>query len=155
MNSIYGSDSKYGIVNAGRPEYALSSALRDSVGRFVKDGVGFSWQGLDLFDQSMKKYADDWQDYRRKVAAELGPVMEQYMKANAPWKDRTGLARDGLKAVVVHRDKDGSSDISLGHSMFYGIFLEDKTYGGISYAIILPTIRYFAPIFAGKLRAHR
>lgn len=59
------------------------------------------------------------------------------MRANAPWTDRTGNARAGLKAVhesepmVEHR-------LVLLHSMPYGIWLEVRWSG--RYAIIAPTM---------------
>lgn len=60
------------------------------------------------------------------------------MRENAPWTDRTGNARAGLKAVhesepmVEHR-------LVLLHSMPYGIWLEVRWSG--RYAIIGPTMQ--------------
>ena len=59
------------------------------------------------------------------------------MRENAPWKDRTGNARAGLKAqhdstpMVEHT-------LVLYHSMPYGIWLEVRWSG--RYAIIGPTM---------------
>jgi hypothetical protein len=79
-------------------------------------------------------------------AAELtarykAPAVENYMKTNAPWTDQTGNARNGLFARP-YRDGD-EVGIVLGHSVFYGIFLEVRFSG--RYAIIQPTIDHMGP----------
>ena len=129
-----------------------SAALRSYDGRFVANGVGFEWVGMTMLDANIREIGEHAQDIRRQVVNQLAPVMEAYMKMNASWKDRTGEARAGLKAVVTHHDASKSSDINLSHSVFYGVFLEQKTYNGVSYAILLPTLEYFAPVFEGTIK---
>lgn len=69
---------------------------------------------------------------------------EGYMKANAPWSDRTGNARNGLHAdVEVGQDK---FTLYLSHGVEYGVFLE-LAHGG-NWAIVRPT----ADVYAPKLR---
>lgn len=65
--------------------------------------------------------------------------MESYAKTNAPWVDRTGNARNGLKGVpiIVPLKSYGAS---LSHSVPYGIWLEVRWAG--RYSIIMPTIRH-------------
>lgn len=78
----------------------------------------------------------------------LASDMEAYAKANAPWEDETGEARDGLTAEVV----DGgpfSNSVVLYHTVDYGIWLEVRWNG--RYAIILPTIEHFGPQIMGAL----
>ena len=53
---------------------------------------------------------------------------EKYMKANAPWTDRTGNARRGLKAQATQSRK----------AFVYGVYLEYAM--GRRFAIIQPTI---------------
>lgn len=63
--------------------------------------------------------------------------VQDYMRTNAPWTDRTANARQGLfaKAFV-----DGMNQgIVCYHTMPYGIWLEVKNEG--QYAIIVPTIQ--------------
>ena len=65
---------------------------------------------------------------------------ENYMKVNAPWKDRTTNARNGLAARFVGGDEPS---LVLFHQVDYGIWLEIKNDG--EYAIILPTVQEFGP----------
>lgn len=73
--------------------------------------------------------------------------MEAAMKAGASWTDRTGAARQGLRAFAVRAAT--SVVIHLVHSVFYGIFLEMGTRHMAPRAIIVPTMqRFHAPIMA-------
>jgi hypothetical protein len=71
-----------------------------------------------------------------------GPI-ERHMKHNAPWRDRTTNARNGLFAVA--RRLGRSFAILLGHSVDYGIYLEAKPEDEGGRPIIMPTIRLYAP----------
>lgn len=62
---------------------------------------------------------------------------EAYMRANAPWTDRTTNARNGLNAVAVHAPL--RHVIVCHHTMPYGIWLEVANGG--KYRIIIPTIK--------------
>lgn len=76
-----------------------------------------------------------------------GPV-EEYMKHNAPWTDRTTNARNGLSATAQKsgRTVAGSTfAIVLSHSVDYGIYLEAGTKNMKARPIILPTIERYAP----------
>lgn len=68
---------------------------------------------------------------------------ENYMKSNAPWKDRTTNARNGLAARYTGVNSDDQHEMVLFHQVDYGIWLEIKDDG--KYAIILPTIQEFGP----------
>jgi len=82
--------------------------------------------------------------YHDKVVAAVGVLMtlfagkiEAYAKANAPWTDRTGNARQTLFTVV-----DLATDmvtLYLSHGMEYGKFLELCNSG--KYAIIMPALQ--------------
>lgn len=73
--------------------------------------------------------------------------VEGAMKVGAPWTDRTGNARNGLAAFSGKTARGHA--IFLTHSVDYGIFLEVKQGG--KYAIILPTIKEYAPKVMGTL----
>jgi len=67
--------------------------------------------------------------------------IEEYMKANAPWEDQTGEAREGLGAEASN--SGFFHTIELFHSVDYGIWLEVKWSG--QYAIIVPTMERMGP----------
>jgi hypothetical protein len=71
----------------------------------------------------------------------IEPQAEAHMKGNASWTDRTGNARNGLKAETVI--ETNSVAILLYHQVPYGVYLETRWSG--RYAIINPTIEVFAP----------
>ncbi|UKM63121.1 hypothetical protein [Weizmannia phage Youna2] len=62
--------------------------------------------------------------------------LEAYAKAHAPWRDRTGNARQGLKGRASLEEADVV--IRLIHQVDYGIYLEKARSG--KYAILKPTI---------------
>ena len=66
---------------------------------------------------------------------------EAMMRKSAPWTDRTGNARNGLRAIPVH--DSGTHAIVLAHGVSYGIWLEVRWDG--RYAIIMPAVERFAP----------
>jgi hypothetical protein len=70
-----------------------------------------------------------------------------YMKANAPWTDRTGAARGGLMAIP--QNHGGTHEIDLAYSVYYGVFLEVCNSG--KYAIITPSIRIIGQKFMNDL----
>lgn len=72
-----------------------------------------------------------------------GPV-ETWMKHNAPWQDRTTNARNGLFAVAK-KIAAGLYAIILGHTVDYGVYLEDGTENMQAYPIVGPAIQRFAP----------
>jgi hypothetical protein len=74
--------------------------------------------------------------------------IEQYMKTNAPWTDRTGNARNGLRAQAGHKPFE-SHWVDLWHSMPYGIWLEVRFSG--RYAIVIPSLVKFGPQIMGTL----
>lgn len=75
--------------------------------------------------------------------------VEQYAKDNAPWEDRTGDARDGLKAIGEQRLT--TYTITLYHTTSYGLWLEVRWDG--KYAIIVPTLEVMGPRYMAELAA--
>ena len=70
------------------------------------------------------------------VGQRYAPVLENYAKKNAPWNDITGNARNGLygRAELL----PNTVRIILGHSVEYGIYLEQRW--AFKYAILMPTL---------------
>ena len=75
------------------------------------------------------------------AANRISVEAEAYMKQNAPWTDRTGNARSGLKSEV--EVKTNHVTVYLYHTMPYGPWLEIRWSG--KYQIINPTIEVMAP----------
>jgi hypothetical protein len=70
------------------------------------------------------------------------PEIQNWMRSNAPWTDRTGNARQGLNTQV-----EGSQDeiaLFFAHGVFYGIFLELRNSG--RYAVVNPALDHWGPI---------
>ncbi len=68
--------------------------------------------------------------------------VESHAKQRAPWTDRTTNARSGLHAEAIKLGA-GVFAIILSHAVTYGIYLETRW--NERYAIIMPTIRVYAP----------
>jgi hypothetical protein len=63
-----------------------------------------------------------------------------YAKANAPWGDRTGDAREGLDSDVYW---EGHTIVwDMFHTVDYGLYLETRW--NAKYAIIMPTLEMFS-----------
>ncbi len=76
-----------------------------------------------------------------QVMERQGDLATAYMKANAPWTDRTSVARNGLGAKAF---KQGSRLVlNLFGRANYQIWLEVKNNG--RYAIITPTFEIWGP----------
>ena len=75
------------------------------------------------------------------LAQDWAGQLEATAKQRAPWQDRTGNARAGLRGETVV----GSNEVKiiLAHSVDYGIFLELARDG--RYAILKPTLDAATP----------
>lgn len=97
-------------------------------------GVIFQWT---VSPDILAKNVGSYKDRLLKAIQALGQVFAQkiatYAKANAPWTDRTGNARQGLTGTAIAAAT--GVVIYLYHTMSYGIWLEVKNAG--RYAIIL------------------
>lgn len=78
-----------------------------------------------------------------RVAERAANQIEQWMKANHVWQNRTGNAEAGLRAEII--DITGrAAVILLQHGVSYGMYLETIQAG--QYAIIGPALDHWAPI---------
>jgi hypothetical protein len=92
-------------------------------------------------------YTDFFNIYTEEVIVALGnlatyfaPLIENWMKNNALWTDRTGNARQSLYTEVEKMVSEVS--IYLSHGQPYGIWLELANQG--RYAIVQPALDYWA-----------
>lgn len=98
-------------------------------------------KGLPAFDAKLDRgVAGVFEFYDSKI--------ETYMKTNAKWTDRTGNARNGLRAKAGH-DPFKSHWVDVYHSVAYGIWLEVR-YAG-RYAIVIPALTRYGPQMMGTL----
>jgi hypothetical protein len=126
--------------------------------------------------QAYEEYAGRVAVAVQAVACYVGQKMHDEARRNAPWQDRTGNARGGLFYAVdglgmepvfgklgritkvenaavetVVESWDGTHLIlTLGHTMYYGKFLE--TAHGAKYAIVMSTIETNLPVLERMLQ---
>lgn len=112
--------------------------------QFEEISVSFfkmTWQQLDLLE-TLANGNEKVNDAIMAVLEYKAPDVEAHMKLNAPWKDHTGNARQGLRAQAYDLGGD-QKGIILYHQVPYGIWLEVKNSGEL--ATILPTIEVMGP----------
>lgn len=76
------------------------------------------------------------------IAEYYKPIIEGWMKTEAPWQDATGNARQSLY-TEVEEVVGQMVTITLNHGVDYGFWLEVANQS--KYSIILPALDYFAP----------
>lgn len=94
-----------------------------------------TWVQRDLF-HGLTWFRDAVNSGVQHVVEDVAKEAEAYMKANAPWEDRTTLARSTLSATAYHNKT--VSGILLAHGVDYGRWLELR-FGG-RFAIVIPTM---------------
>lgn len=83
--------------------------------------------------------SDGVTDRAREVFENGAAEVLDYAQTNAPWDDRTGMARAGL-TTEVGEGEDGVV-LSLAHTVDYGLWLEVIQNG--RFAIIMPTLELY------------
>ncbi len=96
-----------------------------------------------VLSQGARRHNEMLYNNTKQVLGDLTKDIEKWMKANAPWKDRTGKARATLSATLVTNDYPTPliGVITLSHGVPYGLWLE-VAHGG-RYSILGPTIDYW------------
>lgn len=74
-------------------------------------------------------------------AQTIAKDFESYAKANRPWTDRTGRARQGLTGITEARGNGWR--VGIAHTVDYGMWLEYAR--NKKYAILEPTVRLKGP----------
>ena len=83
-----------------------------------------------------------------RIAQRYAPEIENWMKSNAPWTDRTANARQTLY-TEVRQVVESMVELVLSHGVEYGVYLELNNAG--KYAIIDPAIDHWAPILWSEI----
>jgi hypothetical protein len=97
--------------------------------------------GLNVVLSNLKKWENMKKAGLEGLARTAGAGMQGYARINAPWINRTGHARQGLKGGMRKEGQDIFAYIA--HSVDYGIYLELCKDG--RYEILTPTRDKFAP----------
>lgn len=115
--------------------------------------MGFKWERspTDVFPEMTEKYTTTRMLSGRRVAEQRAEDATQWMRAEAPWQDRTGRARAGLH-VEVKESPGVLAELVFSHdpSLDYPVYLETKDGG--KFAIIAPAIDYWGPILMRDLQ---
>jgi hypothetical protein len=97
-------------------------------------------------------------DYGKRLLAAVHALgdffaakIEAWAKANAPWTDRTGNARQGLAGLTIKAATGVVIILTHGAGVSYGIWLE-VAHGGV-WGIILRTLESFYPQIMSALQA--
>lgn len=110
---------------------------------------GFVWER-----RPEQVFPEHYDDYARNLYVAIGALCDryaiaiiEYMKQNAPWIDRTGLARSTLYALVFRLAEE--IVIVFDYGVDYGIFLSLSNQG--VYDIVRPAMDHFAPLIVDDL----
>lgn len=114
-------------------------------------GEGYFWvrTPTEAFGEMAHEYSAAIHQGVINIALRRAPEIENWMKDNAPWTDRTGNARQSLFTVVKGSEMvmdmaNKMVNIILSHGVHYGLFLEVSRAG--KYAIVNRAIDHWAPI---------
>lgn len=103
--------------------------------RIIKDG------GFEKYNSRVRQMLPLYMNNTRRQ-------MDAFMKANAPWDDRTGEARRTLHSRIFQQMDEFT--IIAGHGVWYGYWLEKKWSG--KYGILQKTLNTFDHRFRQGLR---
>lgn len=103
----------------------------------------FRWESEPevVFTSGFNRYAQEVIATIQAICLKYQPIVENWMKDNAKWTDRTGNARQALYADVEELAMGAA--LILDHGMDYGVFLELSMQG--TYQIIKPALDEFGP----------
>ncbi len=120
-----------------------------SPGWYKNWGSVFYW--INPPEQAFGGLYDAWtqQIYNAVYAllVRMAPRIENWMKENAPWTDRTGNARQSLWTTVIPQMTE--IILILAHGVEYGKFLEHCNAG--AYSVIAPALDEFGPEIMSEL----
>lgn len=87
----------------------------------------------------------------RKIGFEQAEELEQWMKENAPWTDRTGAAREALYARFIPEERAiGTVQFGYDPEVTYAVWLEIAHQG--QWSILRPAQDVFGPKLRQSLK---
>ena len=107
-------------------------------------GIKWSKTPEQAYKELYDEYAETIEKEVMRIITRYKGEIENHMKAEAPWTDRSGNARQALWADIEHKVRVMIT-VTFGHShgIEYGVYLEFANAG--KYAIVNPTFDIFAP----------
>jgi len=107
--------------------------------------TGFRWERPpeEVFGELGEYFHLAVQDIALVVAKKFAPEIESWMMQNAPWRDRSGIARKSLY-TEVNQVSRSAVELILSHGVDYGVFLELSHAG--KWGIIDRALDVWAPI---------
>ncbi len=110
----------------------------------MAETAGFEWARPPdvVFEELAYSVASAVHRGVKAIVQRWAPEIENWMKDNAPWTDRTGNARQTLYTEIEEIVNQAVA-LSLAHGVYYGIFLELCNAG--RYAIVGPALDTFGP----------
>ncbi|MCC6454201.1 MAG: hypothetical protein IT328_04610 [Caldilineaceae bacterium] len=115
---------------------------------------GFTWTDPPsaLFPAGMEVYVTKIHVGVKAIAEKWAPEIENWMRANAPWTDRTANARQSLWSDV-NEVVGVMVEIIMAHGVEYGTYLEgwDPRHSrwmqnAGTWAVVEPALDHFAPL---------
>lgn len=97
----------------------------------------FRWIHAPRQAFTISPYHQQLEGHLKQVMGRWAVLIQADMQANAPWQDRTGLARQSLWATL-DTSQGGFLSLRAGQGVSYGLLLE-LGQGG-RWAIVLPTL---------------
>jgi hypothetical protein len=96
--------------------------------------------GADVVQGNFKQYAVQYRAQIRFTLSRESEIVEQRLKQEHPWQNRTGRAERGLHAGVIEETSGlFSLRASHGPDVYYGVYLETMQQG--RFAVLWPVIR--------------
>lgn len=123
----------------------MGEFLKDFAGEYGKEFIRVAWKDQGLMD-GLNRGPERLDKQLMALMEYYAPQVENWMKDNAPWTDRTGNARNGL-ATRAFEDSSAKGLILYGQ-VPYQIWLEVRWSG--KYGIIVPAMEEWGPrVMAG------
>lgn len=97
----------------------------------------------DVWNRGMRRHAARIRYTVKQVYESRKEEVEAWMKANAPWEDRTGDARASLHVELEEYLAQYVMNLMYGDAIYYDVYLEFD-HGG-KFSIVPTTMDYWAP----------
>lgn len=105
--------------------------------------------GFDVWEARLRALPTQVEDTVTAVFTAWEARLESWMRANAPWEDRTGEARRQLDAFTT--PSAAKVWLTVAHGVEYGVYLETLHQG--RFAILWPALRMNWPLIQTDLCA--